>query len=100
MDSIMNKCALFLQSAYLASAMYVLWIFLHYISAHLYCYYCAPNTFIGFISSPFLVASPHCVGLRWTINNGATVMNAMWALLGGWLCSKLLISRPVANVIE
>jgi len=95
-----NKCSTVLYGTYVASAMYVLWILIHYVSTHLYSHYCAPNTFIGVITSAFLVSAPHCVALRWAINNGATIMNAMWLLLGTWVCSKLMVTNPVANVIE
>jgi hypothetical protein len=64
---------------------YIVWIFIHYLSAHLYVYLCVPATIIGFILSPFLVPSPHCQALRWAIYNGGNSIIAMWVLLGAWL---------------
>jgi hypothetical protein len=69
---------------------YILWIFLHYIASHLYIHFCAPLTIAGFLMSPFLTPTPHCQALRWTIYTGANAINSMWAVLGVWLCSKLV----------
>jgi hypothetical protein len=73
------------------SGIYLLWIVLHYMAAHLYVKLCVPNTIIGFLISPFMIATPHCVGLRWIIYNAATIINNMWCLMGSWICSTLLI---------
>jgi hypothetical protein len=69
---------------------YILWIFLHYVSAHLYTNYCVPNTIYGIIISPILTTTPHCQGLRWIIYNGGNQINNMWITLGSWLCLKIL----------
>jgi hypothetical protein len=73
------------------SGIYLLWIVLHYTAAHLYVKLCVPNTIIGFLISPFMIATPHCVGLRWIIYNAANIINNMWGLMGAWICSTLLI---------
>jgi hypothetical protein len=73
------------------SGIYLLWIVLHYIASHLYVKLCVPNTVIGFIISPFMVATPHCQGLRWIVYNAANIINNMWILMGSWICSILLI---------
>jgi hypothetical protein len=70
---------------------YIIWIFLHYISAHLYVYSCNPLSIVGFITSPFLVPALHCKALRWIITNGAVNINAMWMTLGTWIVTKLII---------
>lgn len=44
------------------SGIYLLWICLHYFSAHLYIKFCVPNTIIGFLMSPFMISAPHCQG--------------------------------------
>jgi len=72
---------------------YLIWIILHYISCHLYVYFCVPNTIIGFLMSPFMTATPHCLGLRWIIYNAANMINNMWLILGTWVCSTLLIIK-------
>lgn len=64
---------------------YAFCISAHYICAHLYATWCTPYTIYGFILSSFLVASPHCTGLRWAIFNGANQINIMWAFVGGYL---------------
>lgn len=73
------------------SGIYLLWIILHYIASHLYIKLCVTNTFIGFIISPFMVATPQCQGLRWIVYNAANIINNMWISIGAWICSTLLI---------
>lgn len=78
------------QYVYGASSIYLFWIMLHYFSAQLYVYYCAPRGFYGFLISPFLVAAPHCRAIRWIIHNGGNMVDNMWIILGTWLCSKII----------
>jgi hypothetical protein len=80
-----------LKFMFFVSNFYVLWIGLHYLSAHLYVYFCTPNTLIGFIISPFIAAAPHCQAFRWVIHNSANVINNMWTSLSTWLCSFLIL---------
>jgi hypothetical protein len=74
------------------SGIYLLWIVLHYVSSHLYVKLCVPNTVLGFLLSPFMMATPHCQGLRWIVYNATGVINNMWILMGAWICSALLIT--------
>jgi hypothetical protein len=78
------------QYIYSASSLYLFWIMLHYFSAQMYVYYCAPRGFYGFLISPFLVAAPHCRAIRWIIHNGGNMVDNMWIILGTWLCSKII----------
>lgn len=73
------------------SGIYLLWICLHFIASHLYIKLCVPSTIIGFIMSPFMTATPHCLGLRWIVYNAANMINNMWLILGTWICSTILI---------
>ena len=73
------------------SGIYLLWICLHYIASHLYIKFCVPSTIFGFIMSPFMTATPHCLGLRWIVYNAANMINNMWLVLGAWICSTILI---------
>jgi hypothetical protein len=73
------------------SGIYLLWICLHYAASHLYIKFCVPSTVIGFIMSPFMTATPHCLGLRWIVYNAANMINNMWLILGTWICSTILI---------
>ena len=55
---------------------YVAWICIHYASPRVYVSYCVPATVIGFIYSPFLAQSPHCIALRWAISkSGESIYN-------------------------
>ena len=69
---------------------YLLWIFLHFISSQLYVKFCTYNSISGFLLSPFLANSIHCNALRWTINQGAMSINSMWIVLGTYISSKLI----------
>jgi hypothetical protein len=75
---------------------YIIWIFVHYISAYLYIYYCTPGTLSGFLLSPFLAPAIHCQAFRWAIHNGGNSINAMWFILGAWLIKIIMpINYPV-----
>ena len=78
------------------SGIYLLWIVLHYAAAHLYVKLCVSNTVVGFLLSPFMIATPHCQGLRWIVYNAATIINNMWVLMGSVICSALLITPSVS----
>ena len=89
--SILVKIGAIIKSVGEICGIYLFWILLHYSASHLYNCYCVPLTIIGFVMSPFLIATPHCHALRWTIYTGATVINNMWSVVGVWLCSKLIV---------
>jgi hypothetical protein len=71
--------------------MYLLWITLHFVASHLYARFCVPLTFFGFLLAPFMVPTPHCQALRWTIYNGGLAITNMWVVLGAWIIKNLLI---------
>jgi len=77
------------------SGIYILWIGLHYFSAHLYVKFCVPNSIVGFIMSPFMIMTPHCQGLRWIVYNAANIINHMWILIGAWIYSMIWITGAV-----
>ena len=74
---------------------YLLWIALHYLSVHLYSYFCTPLSFIGFLSSPFLTPLPQCKMLRWIIYHGGRMIEMMWILLGKWIIEKMLLKKLI-----
>jgi hypothetical protein len=81
-----------------ASGIYLLWICFHYFAAHLYIKFCVPNTIIGFLMSPFMIATPHCQGLRWIVFNAAGIINNMWILIGAWIYSMIWIFNKDNNL--
>jgi hypothetical protein len=92
-----NKCALSACNSTIILfkffGIYMVWIFLHYFSAHLYVKFCVPDTIIGFIMSPFMISTPHCQGLRWIVYNSTNTINHMWLLIGSWIYSMIWIVR-------
>jgi len=73
------------------AGIYILWMVLHFVSANLYVYYCAHMSLFGFLMSPVLASAPHCRAIRWVLNSGAQSIDAMWIVLGTWVCSKLAL---------
>jgi hypothetical protein len=70
---------------------YLMWIILHYLSAHLYVAWCTPMTIIGFLLSPFVVPAPHCQAFRWVIVNGSNHITTMWFTFGTWVAKKIVL---------
>lgn len=69
-------------------------IFVHWISSHLYPQMCCGNTLWGIIMSPFMVVTPHCEALRWTMQfTGDKIRNA-WFWLAGYLVSYIGVKIP------
>ena len=69
---------------------YLLWVFIHFVSANLYSYHCTHLSFYGLLSTPFLVVAPHCTALNWTINWTHGAIKNMWLTLGSWLVAKIV----------
>lgn len=88
--SIIPSMAPYAKYIYRVSAIYIFWILLHYITAHMYVRYCATPSIYGFIISPFLISAPHCSAMRWVFAKGGTIIESMWILVGTWLCSKII----------
>ena len=69
---------------------YLLWVFVHFVSANLYAYHCTNLSFYGLLTTPFLVVAPHCTALNWTINWTHGAIKNMWLTLGSWLVAKIV----------
>ena len=69
---------------------YLMWILLHYVSAHLYPSYCVPLTISGLLLSPFMTSAPHCIALRWLITEGSNVIVTMWVVFGTYAIQRIL----------
>lgn len=72
------------------SWVYIVWIIAHYIASQLYIQMCVPNTFYGFVISPFVAVSPQCQGLRWVVYNAGTNINNMWIAFGLWMQNQIM----------
>ncbi len=71
------------------AGIYIVWIFLHYIAAHVYVCWCVPATMIGFLLTPLMIPAPQCQALRWLIYNGGNFIMAMWVVIGTWIMQYL-----------
>jgi hypothetical protein len=93
LESALHEAIPYIDYTYNATSIYFVWILMHYFSAQLYVYYCAPVGIYGLIISPFLISAPHCRALRWIIHSGGNMVDNMWIILGTWLCSKMLLNK-------
>ena len=75
------------------SKIYLFWIVVHFVSANLYAYYCAHLSFYGFLTSAFMTATPHCIGLNWMTNWTHNTIRNMWLTLGTWLVTKIMENK-------
>jgi hypothetical protein len=66
------------------------WVFIHYISGHLYTIYCTPLSVYGFIMSPFNATLPYCKALRWLNYNSGDNISNMWILIGAWFMQHII----------
>ena len=71
---------------------YIFWMLVHFACANLYAHFCAHISILGFLTSPFLMNAPHCTGLRWVVNTGASSVQIMWFAIASWFGNKLF--RP------
>jgi hypothetical protein len=78
-----------INNIYDIAGIFILWIILHYAASNLYPQFCAELSILGFIKSIFVTQAPHCVALRWVINNGSNVINSMWASIALWFTTKV-----------
>jgi hypothetical protein len=74
---------------------YVTIVILHYYSAHAYAWYCTPAGWYGFFVSPFIVTTPHCRALRWSIQQFSTNIESMWTILGTWIVTNVVNYTPI-----
>ena len=68
---------------------FIFWIIVHYISSHMYIYFCTSPTSSGFVMSSFMLAAPHCQALRWVVYNGGNTIISTWITFGFWLLSYI-----------
>jgi len=69
---------------------YVAWMLMYYAAIQVHPMVCAPYTLKGFLMSPFMVATPPCIALRWIIDSGATAITSMWAMIGAWCIQRIM----------
>jgi hypothetical protein len=72
---------------------YILYILIHYLSAHLYVYYCVHASWLGIVTSAFYVSSPQCRILRWAFNFTSMRIELMWGAIGTWIVCRCLGSN-------
>ena len=66
-------------------SLYMSWIFIHYVSTHIYSNYCTNLSLWGLISSPVIITTPVCRGLSWIIYTGSDKIFNMWNVLGTFI---------------
>lgn len=68
---------------------YVFWMFLHYVTTHVYSYMCTPMSVLGFFTSPLLAISPVCRSIDWMRTISIYTIENMWYLFGLWFSAKM-----------
>ena len=69
---------------------YFIWIFLHYLASYLYVKLCNHYSIFGFIISPIISNSVHCVAIRWVIIEGSNIILLMWIEFGKYVSSHIV----------
>jgi len=72
---------------------YIFWIAVHYVTPHLYTYYCTPLTWTGFFLSPIMAVSPQCEAIRWAMLNSGDIIKSLWWMTGAWIASLILLKK-------
>lgn len=72
---------------------YTAWISLSYYSTHLYAHFCAEWSIMGFLTHPFMVSSPHCLALKWVMNEGSSTISNLFAMIATYVATTLVIGR-------
>ena len=62
----------------------------HYVTPHMYVYFCTPGSIYGILMSQFMVITPHCQCIRWTLTFSGYVLNNLWFLFMSLLLNKVL----------
>ena len=70
------------------AGLYITFIVVHYYSVHAYTWYCTPKGWYGFFISPFIITTPHCRALRWSIQYFSANIESMWTILGTWIITN------------
>ena len=83
-DTIINTCKIIVHISWSYSRLYLLWVLLHYASAHAYIYFCAPQNLVGLLRSPFMVITPQCQAIDWVQVNSRNIVKNMWITIGMW----------------
>ena len=60
-------------------------ISVYYAASILHTKWCTPPTCIGFLFSPFMVTTPHCVSFQWIIYFGGNYLRNTWIMIGTYM---------------
>ena len=87
----------FLYCALPFAGFYVAITVAHYYSSHAYTWYCTPPGWYGLSISPFIVTTPHCKALRWSIQHFSTNIETIWTVLGTWIITNCVTPTEKKN---
>ena len=63
---------------------------IYYVSSILHAKWCTPSTWIGFLYTPFIATTPHCVLFQWVIYFGGNYIRNTWIVFGTYLIHMYL----------
>ena len=76
------------------SAIFMMWVLFHNISANVYATYCAPLSIGGIFQTMIVSQSPHCKLLRYSMDIGVDVIYSIWGVVALWVSSTILHVYP------
>jgi len=68
---------------------YIISFIVHFIAPHLYVHFCVPDTISGFFLSQFMVITPQCQCIRWSLSVSSYLLNNMWILIATMILMKI-----------
>ena len=74
---------------------YLSWMTMHYVAAHIYSEFCINWSITGYLFSPITVTSPLCKGLSWIIYESSNSLSGIFVFVGSTITiylSKLKIN--------
>jgi hypothetical protein len=74
-------------------SLYLFWCAAHFVASQNYPRLCTPYGLKGFLMSPLMAPSAHCVGMRWIINHGGNTICAGWLFVGSIVVDVLTIKH-------
>lgn len=83
---------------YKGTRIYLFWIGAHYLSSHLYTYYCTDWSLKGFLLSPINAMTPHCRALSWLQHSSVVSIENMWIVFATWLTLKIVPRVPLPQI--
>lgn len=96
-----KKLTYFLICIHKEVLIYFFCVLVHFVTPHLYVHFCTPSSWKGLFMSQFMVISPHCQIIRWSIGFSGRVLNNIWVFIISCFIRKIIhICNPFSTTIN